>query len=67
MAMYMAVTMDWQMMSERVKRRGSRISEAMGKNPGVPAYANTKDEIAEIASSNEGLPMILKSDFQGPV
>lgn len=59
MKMYTAATKDWQIMSDLVNRRGSRISEAIGKKPVVPANANTKDEIAEIPSSNEGLPTIL--------
>lgn len=63
----MDVTMDWQMISARVYSRGSLISAAIGKKPGVPAKEKTSDETAEIASTKVGLPKSLKSDSQGPV
>lgn len=59
--------MDWQMMSARVNIRGSFISEAIGKKPGVPAKEKTRAETADIASTKVGLPTSLKSDSQGPV
>lgn len=55
------------MISARVYNRGSFISAAIGKKPGVPAKEKTRDETAEIASTKVGLPKSLKSDSQGPV
>jgi hypothetical protein len=54
------------MRRERVYMRGSRISEAMEKKVGVPAYEKIMIEMADTASAKVGEPMILKSEDHGP-
>jgi hypothetical protein len=47
------------MISDLVYWRGSRVSETIEKNAGVPAYAKTIEDTAAIASEKLGLATIL--------
>lgn len=56
----------WQTAKALGYRRGSFISETIGKKAPVPAYENTIVVTAEEASAKVGLPKSLKSDCHSP-